>query len=286
MPADDIVILRPKFDLHLVELARTVGVAFRPETTLASLAETDTGIVATLAEGARVEARALIGADGANSFVARMLGIRDEFAPSDVILSANEMVPADPAWIHAAFGPDRACHVWLAFGGISGYAWIFPKHETLAVGMGGRRLQPGQARMLMTRFFDEARSHSLLPPSACSQNLQLFPDPAGLALKCRSLVSRCAVLVGDAGGFVSARSGEGIFPAMLSAKIAAELVSGGLKQGNLADKLQGYDAAWRAELGSYLTPPGPQLLFMLGMLYSDPRITTRLARAFLFGEPI
>ena len=48
--------------------------------------------------------------------------------------------------------------------------------------------------------------------------------PAGGAIDFEGHVGKRAVLVGDAGGFVSAASGEGIYPSMLSARAAAARV--------------------------------------------------------------
>jgi flavin-dependent dehydrogenase len=61
------------------------------------------------------------------------------------------------------------------------------------------------------------------------------------------------VVCGDAGGFVNAYTGEGIYDAMVTGQHAGLTIARALAAGTLgAAGLAAYEAAWRAELGEEL----------------------------------
>src|SRR5256885_1977425 len=66
----------------------------------------------------------------------------------------------------------------------------------------------------------------------------------------KTLTKGRTILIGDAGGFVSGSTGEGIYPGMVSGAIAADVVHDALKRGT-AD-VSTFNDRWRLELGSYL----------------------------------
>ena len=114
-------------------------------------------------------------------------------------------------------------------------------------------------------------------------------DPAGAVNKGRTLVCGRVVLVGDAGGFVSGSTGEGIYPAMESARLAVELVRRGFHTGKVEEELARFQTLWRARLGSYITDlPGgekrKETVDRIGLIFRSRLACGVAARAFLFGE--
>ncbi|MGB0716367.1 MAG: NAD(P)/FAD-dependent oxidoreductase, partial [Phycisphaerae bacterium] len=65
-------------------------------------------------------------------------------------------------------------------------------------------------------------------------------SPASAALEYDSHVGKHSLLIGDAGGFVAAASNEGIYPAMWSARIAADVVHAALASPYSQDELMAY----------------------------------------------
>lgn len=164
-------------------------------------------------EARRVRARAVIGADGALSAVARQeipaaARARHVFAYHEVIRS--------PATESAAFGASR-CDVYYQ-GGLSPdfYAWIFPHGGTTSVGTGsmqkGFALREAVARLRRETGLDGA------------ETLRCEGAPIPLAPLARWDNGRDVVLAGDAAGVVAPASGEGIFYAMTGGRLAAEAV--------------------------------------------------------------
>ncbi|QLQ19924.1 MAG: hypothetical protein HZT43_16740 [Exiguobacterium profundum] len=83
-------------------------------------------VAMTLEDGTALSARALIGADGVNSAVAKALFGR-AFDPAGIGFALETEVPGPPA---AAAELDLAAAAW-------GYGWAFPKAGGTTVGVGG-----------------------------------------------------------------------------------------------------------------------------------------------------
>jgi geranylgeranyl reductase len=161
----------------------------------------------------RVRARAVIGADGAVSAVARQAvpganRMRHVFAYHEIVRS-----PPDTAG-----GFDRMrCDVYYD-GALSPdfYSWIFPHGETTSVG--GGTAQKG---------FPLRRSVSALRRAAGLgdvETLRREGAPIPLAPLPRWDNGCDVVLAGDAAGVVAPASGEGIYYGMLGGRLAAEAV--------------------------------------------------------------
>ncbi|MBV8915335.1 MAG: geranylgeranyl diphosphate reductase [Acetobacteraceae bacterium] len=158
-----------------------------------------------------VRARAIIGADGARSAVARQCvrgasRVRYVFAYHEVIRA-----PAD-----SQHDPAR-CDIYYQ-GPLSPdfYAWIFPHGQTMSVGTGsahkGFGLRPAVAK---------------LRAAAGLQGLETIRRegaPIPLRPMKRWDNGRDTVLAGDAAGVVAPASGEGIYYAMLGGRLAADAV--------------------------------------------------------------
>jgi geranylgeranyl reductase len=161
----------------------------------------------------RLRARAVIGADGANSAVARQAlpdggGGKNVFAYHEVIRAPSG----------AADGFDGArCDIYYQ-GRLSPdfYAWIFPHGETASVGVGSAK--KGFSLRSAVR---ELRSHSGL--SSC-ETIRKEGAPIPLRPRKRWDNGRDVVLAGDAAGVVAPASGEGIYYAMCGGRIAADAV--------------------------------------------------------------
>jgi flavin-dependent dehydrogenase len=104
-------------------------------------------------------------------------------------------------------------------------------------------------------------------------------------------VSAAMVLVGDAGGFASAATGEGLYPSVRSAAIAVESIlkalaadRAGIAAVHCQDELQAFKYLWRQQLAAYLQMPNVNLTFLLPLIYTNQEIADRFGRAFLFGE--
>jgi geranylgeranyl reductase family protein len=223
---------RSRLDAHLVDLAAEAGACFRDGCAASSI-EINGTTARVRSNGNAYEAPVLIGADGVNGPTANALGLRTP-AEHAVALEAN--YPADGAELEL-----WARFIALDVGGIpGGYGWVFPKDDHLNVGIGGWNAEAPTLRRRLSRLcayygFDESR---LVGHRGYRLPLRRDDAPA---------VSGPAMLVGDAAALVDPLSGEGIWAAFLSGRLAAR--EAGRYLGGAASDLSAYQSALDAEIG-------------------------------------
>ena len=216
---------RRKLDTYLAEQAAAVGADFRNGAGVSDLDVEPTGATARVG-GALVRASYVVGADGANGIVARATGLGDGIR-TGVALEGNV------GWSEL----DRAPYsetAWVELGVVpGGYGWVFPKGDHANLGVGGWLAEGPRLRAHLARL---AREHGLDPSSLSDVRGHRLPmrRPGAPAARDRVL------LVGDAAGLVDPLSGDGIFEAFVSARLAADAV--------LAERPEGYEAALSAAL--------------------------------------
>src|SRR6266446_2661543 len=110
----------------------------------------------------------------------------------------------------------------------------------------------------MRAFVDRCRELNLIPRDLHISDPDYAVDPAGAVHKMKTLTKGRTILIGDAAGFVSGSTGEGIYPGMVSGAIAADVVHEALRKGS--SDVSAFNDRWRTELGSYLRslPGGEQ----------------------------
>ncbi|MGI8886292.1 MAG: geranylgeranyl reductase family protein [Gaiellaceae bacterium] len=211
---------RRRLDAFLAEQAAAAGAEFRDGAAVSEIVCEPSKVIARIG-GARIEASYLVGADGANGIVARSALAGDEILLG-VALEGNV------AWGDIDPAPYRGT-AWVELGVVpGGYGWVFPKSDHANLGVGGWLEEGPRLRLHLARL---AREHGLDP--------EALTNVRGHRLPMRRLGSRAArgrvLLVGDAAGLVDPLSGDGIYEAFVSARLAADAV--------LAARPETYEAA-------------------------------------------
>jgi geranylgeranyl reductase family protein len=194
---------RRRLDAFLVERAADAGAEFRDGVRVEELSKD--GIVR--GEGLRATATVVIGADGVNGVIARSIGLTGAHEHG-VALEGN----AADAEVDKKRFRGRAV---VELGSVpGGYGWVFPKGDHVNFGVGGWESEGPRLRDHLRRL---CAAHGI--DVACLSSVRGFRLPmrragAGAALG-------RAALVGDAAGLVDPLSGDGIFEAFLSARLAA-----------------------------------------------------------------
>jgi geranylgeranyl reductase len=210
---------REHFDAWLRQRARAVGADVR-QGSCSEIGRDADGIAVVhyrsrAAGGAtiagRVRARAVIGADGAISAVARQcVPGADRIR---YVAAYHEIVRTPPAESDRFMG--NRCDVYYQ-GRLSPdfYAWIFPHGETASVGVGSAN----------KGFSLRAAVGALRTVSALAGVETIRREGAPIPMKPlpRWDNGRDVVLAGDAAGVVAPASGEGIYYAMVGGRYAAE----------------------------------------------------------------
>ena len=160
-----------------------------------------------------VRARAVIGADGAVSTVARQCipgaeSIRYVFAYHEIVRS--------PEQGHASFDGERCDVIYRGKLSPDFYSWIFPHGATTSIGTGsackGFSLKGSVGELRQARGLQAAAT------------LRREGAPIPLEPLKRWDNGRDVVLTGDAAGVVAPASGEGIYYAMASGRFVGEAV--------------------------------------------------------------
>ena len=218
---------RRRLDAFLVERAVEAGADFRDGVRVTIESEQELRV-----DGELVQVEALIGADGANGITARTLGLGGGIV-NGVALEGNlpyDELPPD-SW--------RGMLVLELATVPGGYGWIFPKGDHVNVGVGGwgeegPRLRE-HLRVLCEHYgvelhqLAELRGHRL--PMRRPQTI---------------LARGRALLVGDAAGVLDPVSGDGIYEALVTARLATDHTLALLEGGS--EHLESYDGAVRQAL--------------------------------------
>ncbi len=214
------IVDREHFDEFLRARAADHGARRRTGTFTGFTREADgTALVhlRTEAGAACLRARMVVGADGANSAVARhaMPGGR----VAKFVFAYHEIVRA-PAEASASYDPSR-CDIYYD-GALSPdfYSWIFPHGDTMSIGTGS-----ANKGFSLRGAIDALRRRTGL---ADLETVRREGAPIPLKPLRKWDNGRDVVLVGDAAGVVAPSSGEGIYYAMASARFAADAVEAAL----------------------------------------------------------
>jgi len=201
---------RRRLDAYLAEQAIAVGATFRDGARVEQIEIGADEITATVG-GTAIAADVLVGADGANGVVARAAGL-DTGIVRGVALEGNipwELLDRD----------RNAYTAVIEFGApAGGYGWLFPKAEHANIGVGGWAAEGPKLRQHLARL-----------AQAYGVDSELVTDVRGHRLPMRRVGAATPVrdnvlLVGDAAGLVDPLSGDGMYEAFTSARLAAEAI--------------------------------------------------------------
>ena len=188
---------RRNLDRYLAEQAVECGAEFRDGVRVERLEGTT-----VTAGGERIRAEVVLDATGANGGV----GLGAAGIEHGVALEGN------------APYPDERFHgrAVLEFGSVpGGYGWIFPKGDHVNVGVGGWRSEGPRLRAHLARL---CAANGIDRESLRDVRGHRLPMRRGISGLARARVAA----IGDAAGLVDPLSGDGIYEAFLSARLAAD----------------------------------------------------------------
>ncbi|MBC9716001.1 geranylgeranyl reductase family protein [Streptomyces sp. TRM66268-LWL] len=207
------LINRPEFDQQLVESAQKAGAELRTGATVSRVEQhgpevPDRRTVAVvLSDGETVLARAVVGADGSASRIGAHVGVKLD----QVDLGLEAEIPVPPT-----VAEDWKGRVLIDWGPLPGsYGWVFPKGDTLTVGVISARGEGAATKRYLEDFIGRLGLAGFEPSIS-----------SGHLTRCRtddSPLSRGRVLVcGDAAGLLEPWTREGISYALRSGRLAGE----------------------------------------------------------------
>ncbi len=250
---------RIAFDTFLRERARTAGAeVFAEKISARGFKRTQDGWLIKTQNGAEFSSKYLVGADGANSAIAKKLAGPLPPAEMEVAFGYRAPLPRETeAATVVAFLPN-----WV------GYAWAFPRIDHVSFGIATTQDAFDHESLdkllwdFMVSYYDagHVRSHRMrlwkgTDVAANSPGYQELKQSAeryaaripGLAARTWDTRKACGdgwALLGDAAGFADPVTGEGIYYALRSAELFANTF--------LAGEPLKYEQRWRADFGGEL----------------------------------
>lgn len=209
--------MRGDLDAFLLQKATEAGAEVRMGEQVISFVQDGSGVTVSTKEKS-FRTRLLIGAEGASGIVSRIAGLRDAI---EMGLAWEAEVTADPEDLKI-FSET----VFLDWGTLpGGYAWVFPKKDHFSIGVGG----PASLSKGMMQYYDRfvvSISGNAIDRPGTRIRFHETRSQASWPIPVRTKESRFhngrVLVTGDAAGLGDPLTGEGIYYAVRSGKLAAE----------------------------------------------------------------
>ena len=183
-----------------------------------------------------VKAKIVIAADGVESKFSKWCGINTT-VPVREIMSSVQYVMAD-------IDIDEHATVFYLGNEVApeGYLWIFPKGKRSAnvgIGISGRKSGEGhRAKDYLDKFVKKTFPNG--------KTIEYIPGGVSVCRPLDCTVADGLMITGDAARVVDPLTGGGIYNAMYTGRLAAEVAADCIEKGDLSKKaLMKYDKAWR-----------------------------------------
>ena len=252
------MVLRKDFDYGLLSLAQKAGATFLGGKSVIDVVVQKEKVSVMLEDGQTIETKMVIGSDGMHSVVAEKTNLSKKLEV--ICISLMQEQPLTSKQLTTFFTKKRLIYLFIKAHGIAGYAWVFPKKNTVNIGIGEFQSAVSKARPKIPlketyeKFICTLKEKKLLPADFPVENLK------GATLPIFPLENTCGdrvMLCGDAAGFINPITGEGIYYAMVSGKIAADVIAEALKSNDLSSRfLSRYQTLWNYDFGKDLKALG------------------------------
>jgi len=252
------MVLRKDFDYGLLSLAKKAGATFLGGKSVVDIVVQKDKVSVMLEDGQTMETQMVIGSDGMHSVVAEKTNLSKKLEV--LCISLMQEQPMTPKQLTTFFTKKRMIYLFIKAHGIAGYAWVFPKKNSVNIGIGEFQSAVSKERPKIPlketyeKFIATLQEKKLLPADFPIENLK------GATLPIFPLENTCGdrvLLCGDAAGFINPITGEGIYYAMVSGQIAADVIAEGLSSHDLSYRfLSRYQTLWDNDFGKDLKALG------------------------------
>jgi geranylgeranyl reductase family protein len=258
-PAVASLVMRDRFDALLAHQAQRAG-AHLVEGEAVTKVTDRCGWVEVVTASSEYAARVVAGADGVNSTVARCVGL---LASRRVGVALQAEIPVDQASLDL-----QGNYATFDFGALPwGYGWVFPKRGHVSAGVfQARQKKVPRLRWYLDRFL--ASQAALRGGEPFRVQGHLIP----LGGTRETLHRGSVLLVGDAANLADPWLGEGIYYAVRSGKIAAEVILDALAADR--PRLDKYTIRVQAEIGRELAAAAR----LARAVYQWPRVGSNLIK--------
>lgn len=247
------MVSRNEFDFKLANLAVNKGTVLIDNKAVVDVKISKYNVEIFFNNEDSIKSKILIGADGVWSLIAKRTALRENSI--DYGICIVEEFNVEDKILDNFFGKNRICHHFSQPLNINGYGWVFPKKENLNIGIlefiiRDKKIIKHNILDLFKEYIKILKKNNIIPDSIHIKNFKGGAIP--ITPLDKTYFNR-VVLIGDSAGFSSALTGEGIYYAMKSGKIAAEIIDKALKSGDTSEHLLSkYQEIWKKDFGKDL----------------------------------
>jgi flavin-dependent dehydrogenase len=271
---------RAAFDECMVNNAVAAGADFRQGVPVRDVALEEGGVAIDVEDAGKLRARLLVLATGRGTPLLERVGLTIEADAGGAWaaqVETTECPPQSAPSVSVVLGVDAS----------GGFGMVVASEGFASVGI----QSPGDRRDVIPNLVTLCRRvvEAKLLDVDLSRTAAAAPvtvTPTAVALSMDTHVAKRALVVGDAGGFVAAASGEGIYPAMWSARIACDVLLKALEAPSPQDALMEFDTSWRMQMADYLRAPNTDTQYILPLIFTNQPMADRMGAAFFAGENI
>lgn len=238
-------VYRSELDPWLAGLATEAGAELQTSTKVVEVTRDASGRIDGVRtdRGEEFKADVVIGADGVISTVARSAGIRQKWLPSEVAMILNVDFGAAREDIDAVMG-GNALHYWYSSIFPVGYSFFSAEgcHIGLGCYMDWWKKNP---HYYLDKLFELPAVQQQIklcraePREFQNHMVTFLTDPT-------TTYGDSVMLIGDAAGFACPYEAEGVYYAMYSGMLAAQVAKRALERGDVSKRsLAEYEREWR-----------------------------------------
>ncbi|MHA1270320.1 MAG: FAD-dependent monooxygenase [Candidatus Helarchaeota archaeon] len=232
---------RSEFDPYLCDLAVNSGAELRTSTLITDLLKDENGnIIGAIDEHGEKYKGIVIGADGVTSTVARKSGLRTRWQPDELTLMLTVEYEADENLIDKYF-EDQALHYWFSPEFPVGYSFFHKAGIHVGLGLFVNEFKKHSISYL--NKFLQVRNVKKQIEIVNGKGREFQAHLLTFVKRPRKTWKNGVMLIGDAAGFPCPAEAEGIYYAMLSGKLAAEVASIAISNNDFND-FKSYEYAW------------------------------------------
>ncbi len=264
-------VYRSDFDPWLAGLATNAGAELKTSTLVTGLLKENDRVVGVVDEHGEKYHGLVIGADGVVSMVARQSGLRKRWDQDHVTLVPQYDFAVDPQKIDDIMG-DETLAVWWSALFPAAYQVFF--HDGFHLGLGNwmtwwdKNPLHYLDQVVKLEYFQKlVRILDARPREYHAHLLPWLGSPT-------STHTDNVILVGDAGGFPCPLEAEGIYPAMVTGRAAAEAAADAISSSDTSKEfLDLYDQKWQQTSIGEEFKTGPELARIWRALPFSPKET-------------
>src|SRR6266516_784699 len=236
-PYNGFTILRPKFDRWLAGKAEEAGTLVITSTVVDDLLYKGKQVIGVCCrrEEGDLYAPIVIAADGANSFLAKKVGLQHEFRADEMTLGVKEVLRLDAHTLEERFNLDgdegmTNEYVGYASGDVKGGGFLYTNRDTLSIGVVVQIASLAEKKVRAYDLLDQFKQRPACAPlvrdsTTLEYSAHMIPEGGWAMLPALSRAG--FMVVGDAAGFVFA---AGLFLEGMNFAIASGLAAAAAAQ--------------------------------------------------------